>query len=139
MNCRINNYHNKPIDRLIFSHSKIEFDSLAPNPGKNYIIDKDISSSRESFIKFCNEKEIDSILIEGGGEVYTWFLKNKLVDRMFLFYRPAFIGKDGAPVFTKTGIDTIDELENFDIIKTKVIDNNFLVELSDGEPICLLD
>ena len=138
LNCRLENYHDKPIDRLIFSNNKIKLDCLAPNTGNNYVIDGNISFSRESFIQFCNENTIDSILIEGGGKIYTWFLENNLVDRIFLFYKPAFIGLDGIPVFTKTGIKFISELKNFDIIRTKIIDSNFLVELSSGEPICLL-
>ncbi len=139
LNCRIKKHVNKPIDRLIFSNEKINLKSLAPNPGKIFLINKNITSSKKNFVKFCNDNEIDSILVEGGGKVFTWFLENNLVDRIFLFYKPALIGNDGIPVFTKKGTDFINKLKDFKIIKTEIIDNNFLIELSNGEPICLLD
>ncbi len=139
LNCRLKNYEKKPIDKLIFSNENISLKCLASNPGKTFIIDKKITSTKENFIKFCNENEIDSILIEGGGKVYTWFLENDLVDRIFLFYKPAFIGNDGIPIFTKKGNDFIKKLKDFKIINTQIIDNNFLIELSNGDPICLLD
>jgi diaminohydroxyphosphoribosylaminopyrimidine deaminase/5-amino-6-(5-phosphoribosylamino)uracil reductase len=140
LNCRLNNYTNKPTDKLIFTNDKnMNLNSLAPNSGKIHILNKDITSKKENFIKFCNENEIDSILVEGGGEIYTWFLENNLVDRIFLFYKPTFIGNDGIPVFTKNGTDFIKKLKEFKIVKTETIDNNILIELSNGEPICLLD
>lgn len=139
LNCRLKNHENKPIDKLIFSNDKINLKNLAPNPGKVFFINKEISSSKNNFIKFCNDNEIDSILVEGGGKVYTWFLENDLVDRIFLFYKPAFLGDDGIPVFTKKGSKFVNKLKDFKIIKTETIDDNFLIELSNGEPICLLD
>ena len=139
LNCRIKKYENKPVDKLIFSNENIDTSSLPDNPGKTYIINRKISRSRESFIDFCNKNEIDSILIEGGGKVYTWFLENNLVDRIYLFYKPSFLGKDGVEVFTKTGTNFINELKDFKIIKTEIIDNNILIELSNGESLCLLD
>ena len=139
MNCRLKNYENKPVDKLVFSNKNIELTSIASNPGKIFIINKKISSNKENFINFCNENEIDSILVEGGSKVYTWFLENNLVDRIFLFYKPSFIGNDGIPVFTKKGAEFIKKLAEFKIIRTEIIDNNILIELSNGEPICLLD
>ena len=138
LNCRLKNYENKPVDKLIFSNKNIDLKSIASNPGKTFIINKKISSNKENFINFCNENEIDSILVEGGGKVYTWFLENNLVDRIFLFYKPSFIGNDGIPVFTKQGTEFIKKLTEFKIIRTEIIDNNILIELSNGDPICLL-
>lgn len=139
LNCRLKKFENKPVDKLIFCNSNINLNSIAPNPGKIFIIDKNISTSKKNFIDFCNENEIDSILVEGGGEVYTWFLENNLVDRIFLFYKPAFIGNYGIPIFTKKGMDFIKNLKDFKVIKTEIIENNILIELSNGEPVCLLD
>lgn len=141
LNCRINNYTNKPINKLIFTRTKSEnlFSLFAPNSGKNYIIDDSITKTKESFIDFCNKEEIDSILIEGGAEVYSWFLLNDLVDRIFLFYKPAFLGKDGKNFYNKVGTSLISELIEFEILQIKKMGNNIMIEFSKGEPICLLE
>jgi diaminohydroxyphosphoribosylaminopyrimidine deaminase/5-amino-6-(5-phosphoribosylamino)uracil reductase len=139
LNCRIRNYTKKPVDKLIFSNTPIDTKSLAPNEGRVFFIDNKISSSAENFINFCNEKMIDSVLIEGGGIVNTWFLRNNLVDRIFLFYKPGFLGSDAVPVFSGTGIKSISEINEYKITGLEKIENNVMIELSKGEPICLLD
>lgn len=142
LNCRLDNYKDKPINKLIFSKStKSEtlFSSFASNSGKNFIIDESITKSKESFIEFCNKEEIDSILVEGGSDVYTWFLANDLVDRVFLFYKPAFLGKDGKNIYNKTGALLISELSEFEIVNIKKLENNIMIELTKGEPLCLLE
>ncbi|MBT3261664.1 hypothetical protein HN362_05580, partial [bacterium] len=87
-------------------------------------------SSPSAFLSYCQTHQIDSVLVEGGGQVYTWFLENNLVDKMYLFYKPSFLGTDGIPVFTKTGIDTIPQLNEFKVVQTQIIENNILVELA---------
>ncbi len=139
LNCRLPDYENKIIDKLVFTNSKDAslFESFAPNDGKNFFIDKNITSSKETFIDFCNKNEIDSILVEGGARVYSWFLENNLVDRIFLFYKPAFTGSDGIDVSSSKGKTLISELEEFNILEAKKLENNVMVELFKGEDICL--
>ncbi len=57
----------------------------------------------------------------------------------YLFYKPSFLGKDGIPLCTARGVRFIEELKEFKIVRTEMIDNNILIELANGEPICLLD
>lgn len=40
-------------------------------------------------------RQVTSLLVEGGGAVHGSFLKNKLVDHVKLFYAPVFSGDDG--------------------------------------------
>ena len=146
LNCRLHNLmlENKPIDKLIFSHSDTDLsESFAPNSGRVFYINDKLSTP-QAFIDFCNQNEIDSILIEGGSEVYSWFLKNNLVDRVILFYRPAFIGGDGLNVVKSQNITEIAKLSDFNVVSTSVVADNIMVDLykkSDrkGEPLCLLD
>lgn len=139
LNCRLVNLEQKPVDKLVFSKSNDEylFKSFAPNDGRNFIIDGDISKNGNSLFQFCKEREIDSILVEGGSEVYSWFLKNELADRVILFYNPSFLGNDGLGVLGNNNVKTISQLKEFDIISTKIIDNNFMVDMAKGEPLCL--
>lgn len=118
--------------------------SFADNHGRVFFIDKKISSSVETFIDFCSKNEIDSILVEGGSGVYTWFLQNGLVDRVVLFYRPTFIGADGKNVVGDLNVTQIKQLEDFSIVKSEVIDDNIMIDMykqssMQGEPLCLLD
>lgn len=139
LNCRFKGYENKPVDKLVFSNSKIETKCFAKNSGKIFFINDAISKSGDKFLDFCFENEVDSALVEGGGKVYTWFLNNGIVDRIFLFYKPSFLGKDGINIFDKTGITSIKKLKEFRLVNLQKIENNFLIELSKGEPLCLLD
>lgn len=139
LNCRLKGYENKPVDKLIFSSTEISTESFAKNSGKIFFINNKIANTKNGFQDLCIKNEIDSVLVEGGSKVFTWFLENDLADRIFLFYKPAFLGKDGKNIFNKTGISSMKKLKEFEMINIQKIDNNFLIELSKGEPICLLD
>lgn len=139
LNCRLPGYEKKPVDRLVFTSGANEglLESFKDSPGRSYLINGEMSRSRESFLEFCRQEQIDSILVEGGGGLYSWFLKEGLVDRLFLFYKPAFLGKDGIPVFTGEGVKAIDELEEFKLNRVEAVDNNILIDLTKGEALCL--
>ena len=85
------------------------------------------------------EHEIDSVLVEGGSGVYTWFLQNDLADRIILFYRPSFMGSDGLNVVGGLGVTKIHQLMNFHIHSVKQVDDNIMVDLarSGTEALCL--
>ena len=55
-----------------------------------------------------------SVLVEGGAEVYTSFLREHLVDRIVTYVAPTFLGGDATPVvgafgepFTLTNVETL--------------------------------
>ena len=139
LNCRLKGFKNKPIDKLVFSDEKINTRCFAKNSGRIFFIDRTLSGSKSMFLNFCLENEIDSILVEGGSDVYTWFLENELADHIFLFFKPSFLGKDGLNIFNKSGTALIRELKEFKIINVTKIKNNFLIELAKGKSLCLLD
>ena len=45
------------------------------------------------------ELGIVHLMVEGGGQINASMLKEELVDRMFLFYAPHFLGANAAPAF----------------------------------------
>lgn len=139
LNCRLKGYESKPVDKIIFSNEKEINYNFARNDGKVYIASKTTTVNRDTFIDFCIERGIDSILVEGGSRVYTWFLENNLVDRVFLFYKPSFLGSDALNIIKEQKIKKIDFLKELTLVDIRLLYNNFLVELSNGEPICLLD
>ena len=64
-------------------------------------------------------REIMSVLVEGGGEVNSDFLKEGLVDKVVLFYGPLFIGGKGASnLVAGKGIDFLkDALQGGDRLR----------------------
>jgi diaminohydroxyphosphoribosylaminopyrimidine deaminase/5-amino-6-(5-phosphoribosylamino)uracil reductase len=51
----------------------------------------------KDILKKAGEKNITSIMLEGGSETFTHFIKSKLIDKYLLFFSPSFIGK-GIPL-----------------------------------------
>ncbi len=47
--------------------------------------------------------QLNSVLVEGGGRVHGSFLQAGLVDQVFLFIAPVFIGQAGVPLVTFAG------------------------------------
>ena len=54
-------------------------------------------------MKWLGEREIASVLLEGGGVLNGAMLEAGLVDRLILFYAPKLIGGDGLPAFALAG------------------------------------
>jgi diaminohydroxyphosphoribosylaminopyrimidine deaminase / 5-amino-6-(5-phosphoribosylamino)uracil reductase len=132
LNCRLPGFEKKPIKKIIFSNLPL----YRIERGRKHEVPEGVSvSSPSDFLAYCQTHQIDSVLVEGGGQVYTWFLENNLVDHIYLFYKPSFLGTDGIPAFTKTGIDTIPQLNEFKVVQTQIIENNILVELASSLPL----
>ena len=51
----------------------------------------------ESLLKSLYEKEVISVLVEGGSEIFTAFLEADCVDEMKLFIAPIFLGESALP------------------------------------------
>lgn len=137
LNCRLPRCEDVPLTRLLFSSQQVDSSCLAKNPAPIYQIDRKISASREDFLKFCSDHQIDSILVEGGGKLNRWFLDTDLADRIFLYYKPAFMGDSSYPVFPGKSAKKISELRDFTPAQPILIDQTIRLELYKGERICL--
>lgn len=75
------------------------------------------------------QKNITSVLVEGGGEVNSSFFENNIVDKIYFFYAPKIIGGKNAPTSCNGKgtryIDNCIRIKNYTIKKLK---NDFLVE-----------
>jgi diaminohydroxyphosphoribosylaminopyrimidine deaminase/5-amino-6-(5-phosphoribosylamino)uracil reductase len=145
LDCRLPGWQEKPVDKLLFSRNR-SIAALEPflapmrgTPGRIFLIEGEAAATAEGFIRFCREHQIDSVLVEGGGGLHRWFLENHLVHRVLLFYKPAFMGASGIPVVAGPGPDLASDLEEFTLNGVTVLENNFMVDLSKGAPLCLLD
>lgn len=68
---------------------------------------------------------IKDILIEGGSQVFTYFLKEKLIDEIYYFVSNKIIGNDGVPVLGNLNLKSFHyELQDIEI---KKFDDNILI------------
>ncbi|WP_088012269.1 bifunctional diaminohydroxyphosphoribosylaminopyrimidine deaminase/5-amino-6-(5-phosphoribosylamino)uracil reductase RibD [Gottfriedia acidiceleris] len=97
---------------------KIELEDL----GVKVFVTNDLSRvDLNEMLKILGEHSISSLLVEGGGEVNSSFMAQKLVDKVIVYLAPKLIGGKNAPTFLEgTGIDKMGqaiELEDIELTK----------------------
>ncbi len=70
---------------------------------------------------------LSSVLVEGGGAVHGSFLQRDLVDELYLFMAPFFIGDQGVPVVSGYGIEGRDEAVQLQDIRLEHLGDDMLV------------
>ncbi|MBI4038586.1 bifunctional diaminohydroxyphosphoribosylaminopyrimidine deaminase/5-amino-6-(5-phosphoribosylamino)uracil reductase RibD [Candidatus Daviesbacteria bacterium] len=74
------------------------------------------------------QKEIISILVEGGGKVLGSFLDNRSIDKIYAFYAPILLGGESAvSAIGGKGVQTITDAWHLKKILYKRFDDNFLI------------
>jgi diaminohydroxyphosphoribosylaminopyrimidine deaminase/5-amino-6-(5-phosphoribosylamino)uracil reductase len=80
-------------------------------------------------LSWLGKHEISSVLVEGGGQVHTSLLEEKLVDKIILALSPKMIGGKQAPTFFQgNGVDFIKEAFPLKKIRSFRIDDDIIVE-----------
>ncbi|MFQ6069048.1 MAG: bifunctional diaminohydroxyphosphoribosylaminopyrimidine deaminase/5-amino-6-(5-phosphoribosylamino)uracil reductase RibD [Candidatus Aminicenantales bacterium] len=80
-------------------------------------------------LAFLGEREITSLLVEGGGEVITSFIEKKLADKIFLFISPRFIGgKDAPSLFQAESVSQLKEAYGLKKIKCFRLEEDIIME-----------
>jgi diaminohydroxyphosphoribosylaminopyrimidine deaminase/5-amino-6-(5-phosphoribosylamino)uracil reductase len=77
-------------------------------------------------LKKAGENQIASLLVEGGSKVFTSFLKEKLVDKIYYFLSPRILGK-GLDSFGDLGIKKILDSITLRDCEIKRFKNDFLI------------
>ena len=72
---------------------------------------------------------INSLLIEGGGEVAASLLGSNFLQRMLLFYAPKIIGEEGVSGFGSLGVSGLSEAYQVSFSKIQRVGDDFLVEV----------
>jgi len=73
----------------------------------------EIGQKRDGFldlskvVKILGDREITSLLIEGGSKVAAQAIKSRIVDKIVFFYAPRVIGGDGVSMIGNLGISTV--------------------------------
>ncbi len=89
-------------------------------------------NGRVSLSAVCKElrqREITSVLVEGGGELNSSFISEKLADKIVIFYAPKLIGGKNAPsLIGGKGIDFMRDACRIDISSVKKMKDDICVE-----------
>lgn len=100
-------------EKIIFSNnlsstkdSKIKYRKLSKS--------KTIESLLEELAKF----EINSLLVEGGSEVFSSFINKNMVDELVIYISPKILGKDAISALNIKSPKILKNATNFKIIET---------------------
>jgi diaminohydroxyphosphoribosylaminopyrimidine deaminase / 5-amino-6-(5-phosphoribosylamino)uracil reductase len=90
--------------------------------------DGDGKLNLKSILRELAKIQIASLLVEGGGEIFSSFIKNNLFDDILLFISPKVLG-DGISVTGNLGIKNMKKAYKFKIRETERIGDDLLIEL----------
>lgn len=124
---RLPHYTGKQPLRIILDRSgQTSVDSnVLKNPDNTFIFQDDNVSS---LMKLLYERNILSVLVEGGGTVLASFFEHKLVDKIYAFITPKIIGgKDAITPVEGTGVSSIDQALQLKNMKVKKIGSDLCV------------
>jgi diaminohydroxyphosphoribosylaminopyrimidine deaminase / 5-amino-6-(5-phosphoribosylamino)uracil reductase len=83
----------------------------------------------KQLMKLLAQKELNSILIEGGGEINSSALEAGIVDRVFAFISPILVGGQQAPTpIGGEGVAKITKAMRLDNMKVTLIGDDLMVE-----------
>lgn len=81
-----------------------------------------------SALKKLGEKNITSVLVEGGGKIFSSFIKEKLDDELLIFIGPKILG-GGIPLAENLGIKSLSKAYNYTIKDMDKIGEDALLKL----------
>ena len=89
-------------------------------------------NGRVSLPAVCKElwqREITSVLVEGGGELNSSFISEKLADKIVIFYAPKLVGGKNAPSLVGgKGIDFMKDACRINITSVRKLKDDICVE-----------
>jgi diaminohydroxyphosphoribosylaminopyrimidine deaminase/5-amino-6-(5-phosphoribosylamino)uracil reductase len=75
---------------------------------------------------------VSSVLIEGGATLAAHALRERVVDRLLLFYGPKLIGADGNPMLGTLGVSALADASQVRDLRISKIGPDFVVRASVG-------
>jgi len=69
------------------------------------------------------------VLVEGGAGLFGSIIRERLVDKYYLFFAPKLLGGDNGVPFTRgAGCDIIKKCLELDIVRVRRFDDDIMVE-----------
>jgi len=82
----------------------------------------------KALMKKLAEREISTVLVEGGGTLNYSMLEQSLIDKLFIFIAPLIIGGAKSPTaFSGTGIESLEKAWSVEDIEMKQFDRDLLL------------
>ncbi len=81
-----------------------------------------------ALIDLLGEREITSLMIEGGARLATSALKEGVVDKILFFYSPRILGGEARPVFHDLGIASLEEAVRVRDMRVRKVGRDLVVE-----------
>jgi diaminohydroxyphosphoribosylaminopyrimidine deaminase/5-amino-6-(5-phosphoribosylamino)uracil reductase len=91
-------------------------------PGKNGLL------SLRRLLRSLGKRGVCSVLIEGGATLAAHALRERVVDRLFLFYGPKLIGADGRPMLGALGVADLADACRVQDLRLARIGPDFVVQ-----------
>ncbi len=118
---------------LIITGPEISDDKKKRLEGKNIeIITTQLLNGRidlKGLMKVLGERDITSLLIEGGSQVLGAAFSSGIVDKVNFFYAPKILaGDDGFPMTAGQGVEFMKNAINLSGIQVKQFDNDIMIE-----------
>nr|MBF0221771.1 bifunctional diaminohydroxyphosphoribosylaminopyrimidine deaminase/5-amino-6-(5-phosphoribosylamino)uracil reductase RibD [Desulfobulbaceae bacterium] len=118
---------------IVFCGEHVTDDQLKPFSGVNADIERTVRGidgqiNLEVVLSALAQRQVTSILVEGGGQIHASFIRNHLADQAMLFYGPIFVGDQGVSLVggkVRGGNGTFPRLVQ---VSTKQFDNDVLIE-----------
>lgn len=79
-------------------------------------------------LRDLGQRQILSLLVEGGSRVHGSFWGQGLVNQVTLFYGPLFLGADGVPLLTDLGLDRVDHAIRLESIRHRRFGDDLMLE-----------
>lgn len=83
----------------------------------------------KSLLKKLAKLEINSVIVEGGGKIYSSFIQQNLFDDILLFISPKILG-DGIQTFSECGIKRLKDAYKLKIKRSEIIGEDILLLLT---------
>lgn len=91
-------------------------------------VKKDNYFDLKALLKLLDQKNISSVLVEGGGKLSHSFLKNDLIDKFYYFIAAKIYGgSDGIAAFSGRGAELISAAVEIEILEQKILDDDILL------------
>lgn len=80
-----------------------------------------------SLLSALAQRNITSILVEGGGSIHASFFKENLVDKVYTFIAPKIIGGDGVSPIAPLGVSLIGNAIELSNVKHEILGSDILI------------
>ncbi len=79
--------------------------------------------SFDEFWLYCKENAISSVFVEGGSQIFKYFIENRSFDELLVFYGPKLLGANHLNWASNTDILGLNESLNLDLVGCKRFDD----------------